>query len=104
VVGAAWTCLEGASHGGRGLESLAGGGTACSGRIPVISGLGKTCERAGTYGRGSGLLYRHDAVHGQPWTGERARACTGERECTNGREMGVSATVEQVEPLLLPEF
>jgi hypothetical protein len=30
-----------------------------SGQILVISGLGKTCEHAGRYGRGSGLLYRH---------------------------------------------
>jgi hypothetical protein len=30
--------------------------------------------------------------------------CTGERGCTNGHEPGVSATVEHVEPLLLPEF
>jgi hypothetical protein len=43
-------------------------------------------------------------VHGWPWTGERTRACIGERGCANGREPGVSATVEHVEPLLLPEF
>ena len=85
-------------------KSLAGGGAACSGQIPVISGLGKTCEHAGRYGRGSGLLYRHGAVHGWPWTGERAWACTGERGCANGREPGVSATVEHVESLPLPKF
>jgi hypothetical protein len=100
----AWTRLEGAGHGGRGSESLAGGGTACSGQIPVISGLGKTWEHAGRDGRGSGLLYRHGAVHGWPWTDERAWACTGERGCANGREPGVSATVEHVEPLPLPKF
>jgi hypothetical protein len=83
---------------------LAGVGAACSGQISVIFGLGRTCERAGRYGRGSGLLYRHDAVHGRPWTGKRVRACTGERGCANGREPEVSATVEHVEPLLLPEF
>jgi hypothetical protein len=104
VFGAAWKRLEGAGHGGRGSESLAGGAAACSGRIPAILGLGRTCDRAGRYGRGSGLLYRHGAVHGRPWTGERARACTRERGCANGREPGVSATVEHVEPLLLPEF
>ena len=104
VVGVAWTRLEGAGHGGRGSESLAGGGTACSGQIPVISGLGKTCEHAGRYGQGSGRLYRHGAVHGRSWTSECARACTGERGCPNGREPVVSATVEHVEPLLLPEF
>jgi hypothetical protein len=81
-----------------------GGGAACSGQIPVISGLGKTCEHAGRYGRGSGLLYRHGAVHGRPWTSERARACAGERGCANGREPRVSATVEHVEPLPLPMF
>jgi hypothetical protein len=41
---------------------------------------------------------------GRSWTGERARACTGERGCANEHEKGVSATVEHVEPLLLPEF
>jgi hypothetical protein len=103
-VGAAWTRLKGAGHGGRGSESLAGGGAARSGQIPVISGLGKTCEHAGRYGRGSGLLCRHGAVHGRPWTGEHARACARERGCANGREPGVSATVEHVELLPLPKF
>jgi hypothetical protein len=104
VVVAPWTRLEGAGHGGRGSKSLAGGGAACSERIPVIFGSDRTCECAGRYGRGSGLLYRHDAVHGRPWTGEHARACTGERGCANERKPGVSATFEHVEPLLLPEF
>jgi hypothetical protein len=83
---------------------LVGGGAACSGRISVIFGLGRTCERAGRYDRGSGLLYRHGMVHERLWTGERTQTCTGECGCTNGREPGVSATVEHVEPLLLPEF
>jgi hypothetical protein len=100
----AWARLEGAGHGDRGLESLAGGDAACSGQIPVISGLGKTCEHVGRDGRGSGLLYRHDAVHRRPWTGKRARAGAGERKCANGREPGVSATVEHVEPLPLSKF
>jgi hypothetical protein len=104
VVGADWKRLEGAGHGGRGSESLAGGGAACLGRIPVIFGSGRTCEHTRRYGRGSGLLYRHGAVHGRPWTGERARACIGERGCANGREPGVLAMVEHVESLLLPEF
>jgi hypothetical protein len=43
-------------------------------------------------------------VHGRSWTSKRARACTAERGCANWREPGVSATVEHVEPLLLPEF
>jgi hypothetical protein len=85
-------------------KSLAGGGASCSGQISVISGLGKTCEHAGRDGRGSRLLYRHGAVHGRPWTDERARACVGERGCANGGEPGVSATVEHVEPLPLPKF
>jgi hypothetical protein len=51
-----------------------------------------------------GRLYRHGAVHGRPWTGERARACTGRRGCANGREPEVSATVEHVCPMLMPEF
>jgi hypothetical protein len=54
--------------------------------------------------RGLGQLYRHGAVHGRPWTGERARACTGRRGCANGREPEVSATVEHVCPLPLPKF
>jgi hypothetical protein len=79
MVGVAWARLEGAGHGGRGLESLAGGGAARLGQILVISGLGKTCEHAGRDGRGSGLLYRHGAVHRRPWTGERARGRWGAR-------------------------
>jgi hypothetical protein len=104
VVGAGWKGLEGAVHGGRGSKSLAGGGVACWGRIPVIFGSGRTCEHARRYGRGLGLLYKHGAVHGRPWTSERAWACTGERGCANRREQGVSDTVEHVELLLLPEF
>jgi hypothetical protein len=50
------------------------------------------------------MLYRHGAVHGQSWTGDRERACTAGRGCANWRELGVSATVEHVELLLLPEF
>jgi hypothetical protein len=74
------------------------------GKFLVISGLGKTCEHARRDGQGSGLLYRHGAVHRRPWTGERARACTEERGCANGREPRVSAMVEHVEPLPLPKF
>jgi hypothetical protein len=70
----------------------------------VISYLGKSGERAGMNGRGLGRLYRHGAVHGRPWTGERALACTGRRGCANGREPEVSATVEHVCPLPLPKF
>ena len=51
-----------------------------------------------------GRLYRHGAVHRRSWTSERARACTGRRGCANGREPEVSATVEHVCPMLLPEF
>jgi hypothetical protein len=58
----------------------------------------------GRSGARLGRLYRHGAVHGRPWTGERARACTGRRGCVNGREPKVSATVEHVCPMLLPEF
>jgi hypothetical protein len=50
------------------------------------------------------LLYRHDASHGRPWTGERAWECARERGCANGHEPGVSATVENVELLPLPKF
>jgi hypothetical protein len=70
----------------------------------VISDLGKSGERTGMNGRGLGRLYRHGVVHGRPWTGERARACTGRRGCANGREPEVSATVEHVCPLPLPKF
>jgi hypothetical protein len=81
-----------------------GGGAACLRQIPLISGLGKTCEHVGRDGRGSGLLYRHGAAHRRSWTCERARAGAGERGCANEREPGVSATVEHVEPLPLPKF
>jgi hypothetical protein len=66
--------------------------------------LGQDSEHAGRYDRGLGLLYRHDMMHGRSWTGKRARACTAGRGCTNWREPDVSATVEHVKPLLLPEF
>jgi hypothetical protein len=102
--GAAWARLERAGHGGQGSESLAGDGAACSGQIPVVSGLGETCEHEGRDGRGPGLLYRHGAVHRRPWTRERVRAGAGERGCANGREPGVSATAEHVEPFPLPKF
>jgi hypothetical protein len=46
----------------------------------------------------------HSAVHGRPWTDERARACTERRGCANGREPEVSAMVEHVCPLPLPMF
>jgi hypothetical protein len=66
-----------------------------------IFGSGRTCERAGRYGRGSGLLYRHGAVHGgHGLASVRGRALG----CANVREPGVSAMVEHMEPLLLPEF
>jgi hypothetical protein len=58
----------------------------------------------GRYGRGLGLLYRHDAVHGRSWTGVGARACTAGRGCANWREPGMSAVVEHVELLLLSVF
>jgi hypothetical protein len=35
-------------------------------------------------GQGLGRLYRHGAVHGRPWTGERARACTRRRGARTG--------------------
>jgi hypothetical protein len=66
--------------------------------------LGQDYERAGRYGRGLGLLYRHGAVHERSWTGEGVRVCTDGRGCANWRESGVSAAVEHVEPLLLPVF
>jgi hypothetical protein len=81
---------------------MAGGGAACSRRSPVNFGSGKTWERAGRYGRGLELLYRHGTVHGWSWTDERARACTAERGCANGREPGVSATVEHWNHCICP--
>jgi hypothetical protein len=42
ATGAAWKCLEGAGHGGRGSGGLAGGGAACSRRSPVNFGSGRT--------------------------------------------------------------
>jgi hypothetical protein len=66
--------------------------------------LGQDRERAGEYDRGLGLLYRHSAVHGRAWTDVGARACTAGRGCANWRESGVSAAIEHVASLFLPEF
>jgi hypothetical protein len=103
VTGAAWKRLEGVGRSGRGSGGLAGGGAACSRQSQVNFGSSRT-ESAGRYSRGLGLLYRHGAVHGRSWIGERTQVCTAGRGCANWREPGVSATVEHVEPLLLPEF
>jgi hypothetical protein len=66
AVGAAWTRLEGAGHGGQGSESLAGGGAACSGQFPVIFGS------AGLVSARGGMV--------------EARGCfIGTTRCTGGR-------------------
>jgi hypothetical protein len=39
---------------------------------------------AGRSGARLGRLYRHGAVHGWSWTGERTRACTGRRGARTG--------------------
>ena len=43
---------------------------------------------AGRSGARLGRLYRHGAVHGRSWTGERARACTGRRGARTGVNRG----------------
>jgi hypothetical protein len=100
----AWKWLEGAGRGGRGSGGLADGGAACSRQSLVNLGSGRTESARGSTAEALGLLYSHGAVHGRSWTGEHARACTAGRGCANWREPGVSATVQHVEPLLLPEF
>jgi hypothetical protein len=52
----------------------------------VIFGSGRTCERAGRYGRGSGLLYRHGAVHGRPGPASARGRALG----SAGARMGVN--------------
>ena len=66
--------------------------------------LGQDRERAGEYDRGLGLLYRHSAVHGRAWIGGGAWACTTGHGCANWREPDLSATIEHVASMFLPEF
>jgi hypothetical protein len=70
----------------------------------VSSGLGRTESARGSTVEALGLLYRHGAVHGRAWTGVGARACTAGRGCAHWHEPGVSAAIEHVAPLFLPEF
>jgi hypothetical protein len=70
----------------------------------VNSGLGRTESARGSTTEALGLLYRHDAVHEWAWTSGGARACTAGHGCANWREPGVSAMIEHVASLFLPEF
>jgi hypothetical protein len=70
----------------------------------MSSGLGRTKSARGSTAEALGLLYRHDTVHGRAWTGVGAWACTAGRGCANWREPGVSAAIEHMAPLFLPEF
>ena len=68
------------------------------------SGLGRTESVRGSTTEALGLIYRHDAVYEWAWTSEGAWACTARRGCANWCEPGVSAAIEHVAPLFLPEF
>jgi hypothetical protein len=81
------------------LVAMAGGIELAGAKERGLAGEG---ERGVKWAR-LGRLYRHDAVHGRPWTGERA-GVHWEARCANGREPEVSATVEHVCPLPLPMF
>jgi hypothetical protein len=83
---------------------LAGGGAARSKQSPVSSGLGRTESARGSTAEALGLLYRQGAVHGRAWTNVGARSCTAGRGCANWRESGMSAAIEHVAPLFLPEL
>jgi hypothetical protein len=76
----------------------------CSEQGPVNYGLGRAESAGGSTAEALGRLYRHSAVHGQAWTGVGVRACTAGRGCANWREPGVSATIEHVASVFLPEF
>jgi hypothetical protein len=56
------------------------------------------------YGRGFPSLIGAGVVHGQAWTSAGARAHTAWYGCMGWRAPGMSAVVEHVAPLLLPEF
>jgi hypothetical protein len=70
----------------------------------VNSGLGRTESMQGSTAEALGLLYRHGAVHERAWTGVGARSCTAGRGCANWREPGMSAAIEHVVSMFLPEF
>jgi hypothetical protein len=70
----------------------------------VNSGLGRTECAWGSTAEALGLLYRHGALHGRAWIGGGAWACTAGHGCANWREPGLSATIEHVASMFLPEF
>jgi hypothetical protein len=70
----------------------------------VNSGLGRAESARGSTAEALGLLYRHCVVHGRAWTGMGPRSCMAGGGCANWREPGVSAAIEHVAPLFLPEF
>jgi hypothetical protein len=70
----------------------------------VNSSLGRTKSARGSTTEALGLLYRHGAVHGRVWTNGGARACSAGRGCTNWREPSMSAAIEHVASMFLPEF
>jgi hypothetical protein len=74
---------------------MAGGGAACSRRSPANLGSGRTWERAGRYGRGLGMLYRHGAVHWGARVHERAwTGCV-----SHGRTRGTVASARVLTPI-----
>jgi hypothetical protein len=100
---ATWKCLEGDGRGGRGSGGLAGSGAACSRRSPVNFGSGRTESARGGTAEALGCFIgtaRCTGGRGPASARGRARLGVGANWC----EPGVSATVEHVEPLLLPVF
>jgi hypothetical protein len=62
------------------LAAMAGGIELAGAKERGLAGEGERGVKWGAPGR----LYRHGAVHGRSWTGERARACTGRRGARTG--------------------
>jgi hypothetical protein len=62
------------------LAAMAGGIELAGAKERGLAGEGERGVKWGAPRR----LYRHGAVHGRPWTGERARVCTGRRGARTG--------------------
>jgi hypothetical protein len=62
------------------LAAMAGGIGLAGAKERGLAGEGECGVKWGAPGR----LYRHGAVHGRSWTGERARACTRRRGARTG--------------------
>jgi hypothetical protein len=96
--GATCTRLEWAGRGG--WVVVAGDDAACSRQSPVNFGLGKAWERAGRYGRGLGLLYRH----GEGEARDGLDQTLGRSARVGWANAGVPTRVEHVCGFILPEL